>query len=75
MTNCQSVPCPAFHEVELNIDGICDCQDYTTPGNPDCVIHGLQVRAWIDGFAAARKVFAAAYRNVYETLDYYGAAK
>lgn len=75
MTECQSIPCPTFHEVELKVDGVCDCCDFTTPGNPDCVIHGVQVVAWINGYTAARAVFEAAYRNVYLTLDHYGVAK
>lgn len=50
---CTPVPCPSFQDVELTVTAICDCQEFYAPGNPDCPIHGNDVRAWLDGLNAA----------------------
>lgn len=70
-----SVPCPSFEEAGLEVTGVCDCQDYNTPGNPDCVIHGPEVRAWIQGYRGALDVLKATHAQMLKALPYYGAAK
>lgn len=75
MDSCKPIPCPPIRETTLHVDGICDCPDYTTPGNPNCVIHGPQVQAWIEGYRAALDVLKASHAQLFQALPFYGAPR
>lgn len=72
---CTPIPCPGFETVELTVEGVCDCRDFNTPGNPNCPIHGVQVQAWKSGYQAALDVLKHVHTELYRALPHYGSAR
>lgn len=73
MSECShNVPCPSFEEVTLTVDGVCDCQHFFWPGNPECPVHGDRIAETVNGWEAAvqaLKTSVAAVRAIVRDED------